>query len=175
MAPTYELIASNTLGTTAASVTFSSIPATYTDLVVKLSMRLSNGGATDSILDIELNGSSASNYSNTNLRMGDNPAVAASNRYSNNSALRFTYSVNGSLTTADTFNNGELYFPNYTASTDKPMSNFSVLENNAVAAGINAGAGLWRVTDAINEILIYSSSDTIASGSSFFLYGIKNS
>jgi hypothetical protein len=176
MANTYTLISSNTLSSSAASVTFSSIPATYTDLVVRISARLSNGGATDAVLDVELNGSTAANYSNTNLR-GDG-STAASNRYSTTTAFpywRFTYSMNGSATTANTFNNGEIYLPNYTSSTNKVGSNFSVLENNATAAGINAGAGLWQVTSAISQIKLTSSSDLFASGSSFYLYGIKNS
>ena len=153
MANTYTLISSNVLTGSAASVTFSSIPSTYTDLVLKTSIRMSNGGATDSVLDIELNGSTAANYSNTNLR-GDG-STAGSNRYTTTTGfpyVRFTYSTNGSATTANTFNNGEVYFPNYAGSANKVISNFSVLENNATASGINAGAGLWQVTSAINQI-----------------------
>ena len=176
MANTYTLISSNTLSSSAASVTFSSIPSTYTDLVLRISARMSNGGATDSVLDLEFNSSTAANYSNTNLR-GDG-STAASNRYTTTTAfpyLRFTYSMNGSATTASTFNNGEIYIPNYAGSTNKVASNFSVLENNATAAGLNAGAGLWQITSAITQIKISTSSDTYASGSSFYLYGIKNS
>ncbi len=176
MPSTYTLISSSVLSTTAASVTFSAIPSTYTDLVLKTSARMSNGGATDAVLDIELNGSSAANYSNTNLR-GDGSAVA-SNRYTTSTGLaylRFTYSMNGSATTANVFNNGEVYLPNYTSSINKVAGNFSVLENNSTSAGVNTGAGLWQVTSSITQVKIYSGGDSFASGSSFYLYGIKNS
>jgi hypothetical protein len=176
MPSTYTLISSNVLGSSAASVTFSAIPSTYTDLVLRISARAFNGGATDAALDIELNGSTAANYSNTNLR-GDGSAVA-SNRYSTGTGFpywRFTYSMNGSATTANVFNSSEVYFPNYTSSANKVGSNFSVLENNATASGINAGAGLWQVTSAITQVKIYTQGDSFASGSSFYLYGIKNS
>jgi|LakMenE18May11ns_1017448.scaffolds.fasta_scaffold9834710_3 hypothetical protein len=176
MANTYDLIATNILSTTATSVTFASIPSTYTDLILKTSARMSNGGATDAVLDIELNGSTAANYSNTNFR-GDGSAVA-SNRYTTGTGLsywRFTYSMNGSATTANTFNNTDIYIPRYTTSDYKIASNFSVLENNATGAGISAGAALWQLTSAITQIKISCTSDTFASTSSFYLYGIKNS
>jgi len=61
MANTYQLISSTTVGAGgASSILFSSIPATYTDLILDLSVRTSNA-ASQAILDIKFNGSSA-NY-----------------------------------------------------------------------------------------------------------------
>ena len=59
------LISSQTLGSSAASVTFSSIPATYTDLVLKVSVR-SDVAATADTLFMQFN-SITSGYSETNL------------------------------------------------------------------------------------------------------------
>lgn len=67
MANTYTLISSNTLTSSAASVTFSSIPATYTDLVLRISSRTDAAGATATVA-AQFNGDTTSaNYSETNL------------------------------------------------------------------------------------------------------------
>ena len=67
MANTYTLISSNVLGSSAASITFSAIPATYTDLVVRVTSRVdrSINGAHNCFLTV--NGSTSSDYSYTNL------------------------------------------------------------------------------------------------------------
>jgi hypothetical protein len=76
MANTYTLIESQVLGSSAASVTFSSIPATYTDLVLKVSVRSNRAAGFDNI-DIRFNGDSASNYSRT-IISGNGEEVSSS-------------------------------------------------------------------------------------------------
>jgi hypothetical protein len=172
MPATYTLIASNTLSSSAASVTFSAIPATYTDLVLRMSLRSTEASNTTPI-EITFNSDTATNYSVTRIN-GDGSAASSSRRTSYNFIDGFQVpAANG---TSNTFSSTELYIPNYTASQNKPMSLMQVDERNTTAAEMNAIAGLWRNTAAITSITLdFFGATTYASGSSFFLYGIKNS
>ena len=171
MANTYTLISSNVLSSSAASVTFSSIPATYTDLVLRWSAR--NTGAGENA-QIRFNADSASNYSRTNL-YGDGSA-ANSIRGTSETYFYFGFSIDASTRTASTFASAELYIPNYTAAINKPISGFSTIETNATACDTPAViAALWRNTAAITSIEVGPVTNSFASGSSFYLYGIKNS
>lgn len=176
MANTYTLIASNTLTSSAASVTFSAIPNTYTDLVLRCSIRdgWSSGSNPNAFQTtfLTFNGSSSAQYSRRVL-YGDG-STAYSDNGSGNTSLYLQYSDSDGAT-ANTFSNGELYIPNYTSSTNKPTSWFNAHENNATAAYINAHANLWSNTSAITSLTITNGAGQLVSGSSFFLYGIKNS
>jgi hypothetical protein len=175
MATTCELIASTTLGSDAASVTFGSggtIPQTFTDLFVCYSSRSLRSGQTSDNINIRFNGSSAANYSYRFLQ--GNSSAASSFNGSAQAQLIVGYST-GASATASTFASGEMYIPNYTGSTTKSISSTCVTENNASTAGaayVLAFAGLWSLTDAINELQILSNSANFATGSSFYLYGI---
>jgi hypothetical protein len=173
MANTYTLISSNTLTSSAASVTFSSIPATYTDLVVKISVRATD--ASDWMI-VKLNNITTTTYSETWLR-GTGSAASSSRQASTNyfGGNGNDLLINLSGSTANTFTNGEIYIPNYTASTNKPLSFFMAAENNATAADMTALAGLWSNTATISQIEFDTAGTSFTSGSSFFLYGIKNS
>jgi hypothetical protein len=174
MANTYTLIASNTLSTSAASVTFSSIPATYTDLVLKFSARCDAAGSTSADLKLELNADSSSLYSDTSLT-GDG-TNAGSARASNQAFIGFSNGIAGNSTTANTFSSNEIYIPAYLVSQNKPLSNFNAVEHNATAARLRATAGLYRSTSVITSAkLTPEAGSSFVSGSSFFLYGIKNS
>jgi len=169
MANTYYLIASNTVGSGgASSVTFSSIPQTYTDLVLKSSVRSTS---TDNWLNISFNGTSAT--VNWSARWIGGTGTAANSSSSTNS----TYSVleNDSTTTASTFSNSEIYIPNYTSANAKSLSLDNVFENNATAAQSFLMASLWNNTAAITSMTLTPSSVNIAQYSTFYLYGIKNS
>jgi len=168
---TYTLISSNVLASSAASVTFSAIPATYTDLVLRYSARGTTGGTTITA-QIVINSDTASNYSRTNL-YGDGSS-ATSVRGTSDTLFYYGFSIVGSSATANTFSNAEAYFPNYTVSSNKPYSAHSANETNATAADMGIIAGLWRNSAAINSFVISAISGNIASGSSFYLYGISN-
>jgi len=174
MANTYTLIASNTLSSSASSVTFSSIPATFTDLVLKISAR-STEAVADSSFDTKFNSVTTSTYSRVRLRV--NGSVVSSSLFSNASHIGGSDNVTGSSATANTFSNVEIYIPSYTVSQNKPVSLFNVCENNVTAFHMNVQAALWRNTAAISSITMdgIPSSGQFVSGSSFFLYGIKNS
>ena len=166
MANTYTLIASSTVGSGgAASIDFSSIPSTYTDIVLKASLRTTCTDP-DDYLNIKPNNSTA-NLTFRYLR-GTGSAVA--------SATTERPAVDGSGATASTFGNLEIYIPNYAGSTYKSFSIDTVTENNATAALTTLNAHLWSDTSAINRIVLASGqSFNFVQYSTAYLYGIKNS
>ena len=161
MPANYTLIEKITVGAGgASSVTFSGIPQTgYTDLVVKASVR---GGGTLNLL-MSINGSS-SNFS-YRLLEGDGSTAAS---YTNTTG-RIGNVVN---TTSNTFNNVEVYLPNYTSSTNKSYSVDAVSEANATTAYADLTAGLWSNTAAITSLGFSLSSGNIDQFSTFYLYGV---
>lgn len=169
MANTYELISSNVLSTTAASVTFSSIPATYTDLVLRLSVRSDRAFNIDT-LTFTLNTSTA-NLSNRYV-WGTGSAAASGSNTTNSTWVR----IDAATAASNTFSNVEFYIPSYTASQNKPFSSFFAMEDNTTTAYVGATAGLWSNTAALTSIQIgLTDGPNFVSGSSFYLYGIKNS
>jgi hypothetical protein len=174
MPATYVNIASQTLGSSAASVTFSNIPQTYTDLMVRISARSDNATVNDAAY-FRLNAVSSTTYSETDLSGTGSSAIPE--RTSNNNYGGYSLrGVNGGGSTASTFGNGELYIPNYTVSTNKPMGFFGANETNATNIDMTIGAVLWRNTAAITSIVFTCRSfSNFVSGSTFYLYGIKNS
>jgi hypothetical protein len=172
MATTYTLISSNVLSSSAASVTFSAIPATYTDLVLRASVRCSNAGNVNN-LRIQFNSDTSTNYSETFIR--GNGATATSSRVSSQVQIIEALVVDGDGSTANTFGNVEMYIPSYTVSQSKPISTLSVQETNATTANIFATANLWRNNAAVTSIYIEAGATVnMLTGSSFYLYGISN-
>jgi hypothetical protein len=167
MANTYTAIATVTVGSGgAANIDFTSIPATYTDLVVKVSCR--STAATDFVtLSLAFNTSTA-NFTSRLVQGDGSSAVTAT-------STNFGGGAGGTSTTASTFNNVELYIPNYAGSTNKSYSSDSVVENNATAARNTLIAGLWSQTAAITGVTFSLSSGNFAEHSTATLYGIKNS
>jgi hypothetical protein len=173
MPSTYTRISSNVLSSSAASVTFSSIPSTYTDLVLRVSTRTTSVDVDGSAVRVNFNGDNSSVYSTTIL---GGSGSAASSATSADTYGWFSYNGMASAgNTANTFASGELYIGSYTASQNKQMSSFYVSENNATAANMNSNALLWRNTAAISSIVLSVGSASFVAGSSFYLYGIKNS
>jgi hypothetical protein len=167
MANTFVKIASVTVGSGGSvSVTFSSIPSTYTDLCLKVSLRntADNGAAR-----LNFNGAS-SNFSYRSI-FGDGSSVAS---YSGTNAwAQIQYP--GLLTTSNTFCNGEIYIPNYAGSNKKSLSIDTVSEANATTAYIVPMAYLWDNTSAVTSISITADQSALAQYSTATLYGIKNS
>jgi hypothetical protein len=171
MPATYTLISSNVLSSSAASVTFSAIPATYTDLVLRISARTGSSGTAVDRIQIQLAGISSS-YSRTVL-LGNGSAASSSRASSASYGL--ASGGEGSSATSNTFGNTEFYIPNYAGSANKVFSSFGVSETNATAAEISVMANLLSNTSAVNKIDLYSDDgSSFVSGSSFYLYGISN-
>lgn len=166
MANTYTLIQSVTVGSGgAASIAFSSIPQTYTDLKLVLSGRSTNA---ENAVSGAFNGSTA-NF--TNRILFGNGSSAASNTPANNTVMY----QNLSTETASVFANSELYIPNYTGSANKAFYSDSVQENNATTSYQLFLVGLWSQTAAITSITLTIAAGNFAQYSSASLYGIKNS
>jgi len=170
MANTYTLIASSTVGGGGATtITFASIPQTYTDLLLVHSLRETTN---DTTAKITFNNNTGNDYSLIRLR-GDG-STASSGSSTNNVFLETLCCF--STNTANTFGNTSLYIPNYTSSNKKSVSIDIVTENNATAAFAYLTAGLFNNTAAITEIDIDApTSATFVQYSTAYLYGIKNS
>lgn len=173
MASSRYLITSTTLGSSAASVTFSSIPSTYTDLVLRISARTTNADTKDQ-LSIVINSDSSTNYSDTDLYGFGTTAGSLRNSSNTFSAIN---STDGNNATSNTFGSLEIYIPSYTVSQNKPFSSFAVSEDNSASGNrIFSSAQLWRNTASISSLVISSANAAnFVSGSSFYLYGLKNS
>jgi hypothetical protein len=169
MATTYTLISSVTVGSGgAANIDFSSIPATYTDLVVLLSGRTTRSAVTDSIY-IKFN-NNATGYSFRDLD-SDGSSVSSSNAADYPPAR-----VSANTATANTFGSWSAYIPNYAStSVNKSVSLEGMSETNATTAFMRITAGLWANTSAINQITLISQNPVnFMQYSTAYLYGISN-
>ena len=166
MATTFTKIASVTVGSGgASSIAFTSIPSTYTDLVIKMSAR-TLGAASPDFTEMAINGSLA-NF--TSRRIQGNGSAASSSNFTN------PYSnIETNDQTAKTFCSVEIYIPNYAGSNFKSVSVDSITENNATAAAAGLWAWLWSQTAAVSS-LTFTSSANFMQYSTATLYGIKNS
>lgn len=172
MANTFTKIASVTVTASggAADMTFSSIPATYTDLCVLVSGR-SIRSATNDVLYMQFN-SSATGYSSKVL---EGSGAAASSYSGGSTAFSDINGIPAASSTANTFGNTMIYIPNYAGSNYKSISADSVGENNATTAYADLYAGLWSNTAAVTDIKLYCIISNFAQYSTAVLYGIKNS
>jgi hypothetical protein len=168
MPTTYTLITSTVLGSGSSDVTFSSIPQTYTDLVVRVSMR--STGA-NQITRFNINGDAGNFYSYTVLQ-GNGGTVGTSNN-TGVGTMQWNESMTSSTDTGSTFGVMELYIPNYTATQNRQLSNVYVTEGNTSTQYINLNSNLYKSSTAITSISFTKSSFQFAIGSSFNLYGIK--
>ena len=162
---TYTPIASQTLSSAAASVTFSGIPQTYTDLVVVFA---GTAGGGNNNLVLTFNSDTGSNYSWTDIE--GNGSTAASYRLSNQAGIKFAYNL---VATGTSQCNTIMHIMNYSNTTTykTALGRVNTPTSATIYVGTTAGVGLWRNTAAITS-LTCSNGDNWASGSTFNLYGI---
>jgi hypothetical protein len=171
MANTYTLIASSTVGSGGtANIEFTSIPGTYTDLLLKLSLRSVNADVDDFAL-IKFNTDTGSNYPYIQLRGNGSSASSNSGTLTSAALVR----LNGNTATSSTFGSNDVYIPNYTSSNQKSASADGVSENNATAATASFWAALWTGTAAITSLTITANGGNLMQYSTAYLYGISNS
>jgi len=170
MPTTFTKIASVSVGVLgAASIDFTSIPSTYTDLCLKVSARsLTSSGSAWNYIEVRPNGATTNG---TFKQLFGNGSSAASG---SSTGLLAAYG-NDSSTTANTFGNSETYIPNYAGSNNKSMSNDAVTENNATSAITSFFATLWSQTTAISSLTLVFGSGSFAQYSTATLYGINKS
>jgi hypothetical protein len=155
---TYEPIQTQTLSSTAGFVTFSSIPATYTDLVLVSNAK----GSQNTAMQFQFNSDTASNYSLTRI-YGDGSS-AVSDRQSNT-----TSADAGDINTQ--WGTYIAHIQNYANTTT-----FKTLLNRcSISTYVFASVSLWRKTpEAINSIKVICRDGSFQIGSTFTLYGIAN-
>jgi hypothetical protein len=155
---TYEPIATQTLASTATSVSFTSIAATYTDIVLVAA----GTASTATGVFVRVNNDSGSNYSFTQLQ-GDGTTATSSRSTAQNKA--------GAGSWYTTQSNSIVQFQNYANATT--YKTFLTRMNNAGNL-VEATVSLWRNTAAINRIDIAPGfgANTFSIGSTFTLYGI---
>ena len=159
--PTYEPIATTTLGSTSSSVIFNSISGSYTDLVLIISAKNTTGQNYETWL--RFNSDSGSNYSQTFLQN-----YAGSTQSGRNSNINQI--TPGKMNTTS-FDANIININNYSnATTNKTV--LSRVNNGEFVAGVLIG--LWRNTAAITKIEALTEPGTnYTAGSTFTLYGIK--
>jgi len=166
MANTYTLISSVTVGSGGTQyINFTSIPATYTDLLIKVSIR-NNASANNNTVGLRFN----SDTGNTTARR-----LYGTGTGDGSDTDTQVIDV-GNNATANIFANIEFYIPNYTSSNYKSYSADGVGENNASAAYQTLLAGLWSSSSAITSarlaledvLLVFKEYSTA------YLYGISN-
>ena len=173
MANTYKLIDKAILTGSQTAIDFTglgSYSSNYTDLQLVLSLRNSRSGEIIQEGFITFNNSSTG-YSERILR--GNGSVSISNNSSSTSFLLNGFPAGGA--TANTFGNASIYIPNFSSGNYKSASAEFITENNATTAYAYMNALLWSSTAAITSIKIDAGSYSWESGSSAYLYGIKNS
>ena len=171
MANTYVAISTVTVGATSqASIDFTSIPATYTDLLVLCSLRNATASTAQSGW-VKFN-SSSTGYTHRYIS-GDGASASSA---SDAAATRiYIGQVDGANATASTFANISIYIPNYAGSNYKSVSIDGTQETNATTAYATLSGGLWSNTAAITSISLETTAGNYTQYSTATLYGIKSS
>lgn len=153
----------------ASSINFTSIPQGYTDLKLVVSLR---GTDANNYINnrVSFNGSTSGYTSKLLYGLGSGTPTSINNSVT--TAVDFSSYGTGSIATANTFGNVEVYIPNYAGSNNKSLSIDQVSENNATTSIAALTAGLWSNTAAINQVTITPGLGTLVQYSTATLYGI---
>jgi len=164
---TMELIETKTLGTAAASITFTSIPQDGTDLLLVGLVRTARAVVND-FIRLRFNSDNTEGNYSARVLYGNGSSVSSFTESS------YIGDVNGNTSTADTFSSVNVYTPNYAGTVTKSSSVEIVSEANATAAFQSMVARLWNNTAAITSIEIGFTADSsnLVVGTSFSLYKI---
>ena len=158
---TYSTIATTTLGSAAASYTFSSIPSTYTDLVLIVSGTVSTVGQ----ICLQFNSNTATNYSVTAINGSGTAAGSGRNSNVNSIVGGFGFFDTTAVSTSI------VSIMNYSNTTTFKTA---IGRGNSTPLYVHAGVGLWRQTSAINEIKAFVDGGyNWSTGTTFTLYGIS--
>lgn len=161
----WTLIEHISLSSSAASVTLGNggtLPQTYKTLKLVVSARLDTGNAAVRFKPNGLTTNLTARY------IFGNGSTASSGTYTSPGI----YAVPNTAT-ANTFGNAAVEIPNYSGSTNKPMSVDTVNEDNATGTSMALDAWLWSSSAALTSIVLAPDSGNMVSGSTFTLYGLK--
>lgn len=170
MPATYEAIATSTASGSSSTITFSSIPSTYTDLVLIAQYQCSVSGG----LWLRYNGDTATNYSIANMIGSQNtfatyvdvnePYIWADTYYQGTG----TVTTDRAIVKANVMN-----YANTTTFKTTLLRSDDVRTTGSSDGTVYAGAATWRSTSAVTQIDVLSAAGNFVSGSTFSLYGIK--
>lgn len=172
MANTFDLISSYTVGSGgSSSIDFTSIPNTYTDLCLKVSLRSNYTTDNYDYFKLSFNGSTSSLSCNFQYSYGSTIARGS------DASIIMAFGTPPDTATASVFGNAEVYIPSYTSSNSKVMSIDAVAENNNTTDyRLGLTTGTWASSSAISSIKIELVLGTLFKQySTAYLYGIKNS
>ncbi len=153
--PTYDLIASNVLGSSASSIEFASIGSSYRDLVIVVTatnsslaqLRVRPNGQTTALTSVTAEGNGTNSQSNNYGNIGEMGAF-------NNLGTDVRVQI--------------IQFFDYALSNYKTL----LMRTNRAGGGVSMIAGRWASTDAITSIVLVPDGGTFNAGSTFYLYGI---
>ena len=170
MPSTYTPIATNTLGSATATVTFSSIPGTYTDLILVTNIRKTTASTAGYV---RANNDSGTNYSTTYLY---GSGVSATSTRDTNRTFFDSIGAAGSSMAAGTFALSVNNIMNYSnTSTFKTILARKQYSNTSGAWDyVETSVSLWRNTAAITQLDVLAISGNFDIGSTFTLYGVKS-
>lgn len=170
MANTMKALQTVTVGAGgAASVTFSSIPQTYTDLVIKISARSTDAGTVDVVKAQFISGSDANGSYRDIVGQGSTTGSTTGSSY-----IRFGR-ITAAGSTTSTFSTNEIYIPNYVGSNYKSYSvDLAREQNSSTDNDVTLMAGLWSNTLPITGIVLLPVLANFAQYSTFTLYGVFN-
>lgn len=180
MPSTYEPIATQTLGSAASSITFSSIPNTYTDLVLVASIRTTvNTYNNMNFPTLRFNGNSSAVYSVTEMYTRNDSSSWRTVSGGNSSPNQNELNLGGAATTnfgSNIFSNYVVNFMNYSNTT----TNKTFISRGGTGGdltnmdGTRLNVGLYRSTSAISSFTwTPTNSANFTVGCTFTLYGIK--
>lgn len=164
MPATYEPIATTTLGTAVNSFTFSSIPGTYTDLVLTVVVPTAASSAT---FGLRFNSSSNADYSHTTLTADGTTAT------SYNGSSQNIFVAGDMFSTANVVSFMKYNIFSYAGSKNKTILAENSGDTNSTNGVVRRTVGLWRSTAAITSVTVIKTSagnfpiNTVAT-----LYGI---
>lgn len=158
MTATYDLIASNVLSSSASSVTFSSIPGTYRDLIV-VTTGLST--STEASLRMRLNSDTGTNYNYIWVIGITSEAVSNASSFASIGIVPDSGGTQGR-------GSNIIQIMDYSA-TNKHKT---AISRAGYSTEVYMTANRWASTSAITTIELYPSANQFASGSTFYLYGI---
>ena len=165
MASTYNVINTQTLSSATATVTFASIPSTYTNLVIVANV----SGPTSGIESFRMryNSDSGTNYSTTWMR-GDGSSASSGKENSNTALIAGRVGNQSGMMSVNT-----IQIANYANTTTYKTMLVRSSAPQSTAGEAWTNVGLWRSTAAISSIALYLDTSNMSSGSTFTLYGIK--
>ena len=166
---TMTLVSTVTVGAGgAASIDFTSIPQTGTDLLIVISGR-GTASVNNDNLSLTLNGNTGSIYTRKTLYGTGSGTGSATGTY----AKFYGAAYPGASATSNTFGNVSFYIPNYANGANKSISVDSVTEHNGTEANQTISAGLFASTAAITSLALVAEGGNFAQYSTASLYTIQ--